>query len=146
MLKHQLLHPDILAALARAGHGSRVLIADGNYPARTSLGKNAALVSLNLSPGLVSGVQTLAALVSAIPVESAAVMQYATTGPYGLKGDPDIWADYQKLLPGLAFERVERFAFYQQAAQDNVALVIQTAEQRIYANLLLTIGVVMPQS
>ena len=35
MLKTRLLHPEILNALARAGHGSRVLIADGNYPFAT---------------------------------------------------------------------------------------------------------------
>ena len=50
MLKNRLLHPDILAALGRAGHGSKVLIADGNYPFSTTLGPNAMLVSLNLSP------------------------------------------------------------------------------------------------
>ncbi|NLF56040.1 MAG: RbsD or FucU transport, partial [Candidatus Hydrogenedens sp.] len=30
MLKQRLTHPDILEALAAAGHGSKVLIADGN--------------------------------------------------------------------------------------------------------------------
>ena len=30
MLKSQLLHPQILAALAKSGHGSKVLISDGN--------------------------------------------------------------------------------------------------------------------
>jgi len=33
-------------------------------------------------------------------------------------------------------------AFYEAAHHGDVALVIQTGEQRIYANLLLTIGVV----
>lgn len=32
MLKTNLLHPDIIATLARSGHFSQVLIADGNYP------------------------------------------------------------------------------------------------------------------
>ena len=35
MLKYRLTHPEILAALAGAGHGSQVLIADGNYPFST---------------------------------------------------------------------------------------------------------------
>ena len=48
MLKTPLIHPDILRALGRAGHGSQILIADGNYPAGTTLGPNAELVSLNL--------------------------------------------------------------------------------------------------
>ena len=32
MLKGNLIHPDIMAALALCGHGDKVLIADGNYP------------------------------------------------------------------------------------------------------------------
>ena len=35
MLKTRLLHPQILEALGEAGHGARVLIADGNYPLAT---------------------------------------------------------------------------------------------------------------
>ena len=54
MLKHRLLHPEISEILARAGHHAKVLIADGNYPASTTLGPNARLVSLNLAPGLVT--------------------------------------------------------------------------------------------
>ena len=38
MLDLPLIHPDILRVLGRAGHGSQVLIADGNYPFRTTLG------------------------------------------------------------------------------------------------------------
>jgi L-fucose mutarotase len=36
----------------------------------------------------------------------------------------------------------ERFAFYEMARQSDVSLVIATGEQRVYANLLLVIGVV----
>jgi L-fucose mutarotase len=35
MLKTTLLHPEILYALGAAGHGSKVLISDGNYPHTT---------------------------------------------------------------------------------------------------------------
>ena len=145
MLKSDLIHPDILAALGRAGHGSKVLIADGNYPFSTTLGANATLVSLNLSPGIVSCTDVLSALASAIPIEAAAVMEYATTGPYALSADPPIWAEFREILGGgLPLVPIERFEFYEAAGADNVALTIATADQRIYANLLLTIGVVMP--
>ncbi len=49
MLKSKLLHPEILEALGRAGHSSKILIADGNYPFATQLGPNARLISLNLT-------------------------------------------------------------------------------------------------
>jgi len=147
MLKGQLIHPDILEVLGRAGHGSKILIADGNYPFRTKLGPNARLVSLNLSPGLVDCVQVLEALLGVIPVEEAAVMQYATSGPYALKEEPQIWEHFRGALAGSGYEEpfktIERFAFYDAASTPDVALTIATGEQRIYANLLLTIGVVM---
>jgi L-fucose mutarotase len=148
MLKGQLIHPDILEVLGRAGHGSKVLIADGNYPFLTKLGPSAQLVNLNLSPGLVDCVQVLKALVTAMPVEDAAVMQYATTGPYALSSEPDIWADFRSVLQQSGYTKplntIERFAFYEAAGTPDVALTIATGEQRIYANLLLTIGVVFP--
>ncbi|NUP98630.1 MAG: transporter [Armatimonadetes bacterium] len=149
MLKFQLLHPQILEALGRCGHGSKVLIADGNYPYSTKLGPRATLVNLNLAPGIVSTTDVLHALLTAMPVENAAVMQYLTTGPYALKGDPPVWAAFRQLLTGAGFEqdfeRIERFAFYDAAGAPDVALTIATGDQRIYANLLLTVGVVMPQ-
>ncbi len=148
MLKFPLLHPQILEALGRAGHGSQILIADGNYPFSTTLGPNATLVNLNLRPGLVNATDALATIVSAVPVEAAAVMAYAKQGPYGLSGDPPIWAEFRSILAGVGFreplELIERFDFYKAGAQERVALVIATAEQRIYGNILLTLGVVMP--
>lgn len=149
MLKTTLTHPEILDALGCAGHGSQILIADGNYPFSTKLGPNADLVNLNLSPGLVNCTQVLEALLSAIPVEAAAVMETLKTGPYAMKEDPPIWKEFRRLLDQagaehVELERIERFEFYDTASTPEVALTIATGEQRIYANLLLTIGVVMP--
>ncbi len=147
MLKSQLLHPEILRVLGRAGHSSRVLIADGNYPCSTRLGPRATLVNLNVSPGLVSCTQVLDALLTAIPVEAAAVMETLKTGPYAMLQDPPIWDEFRqcftKAKVDVALQRIERFAFYDTAGAEDVCLTIATGEQRIYANLLLTIGVVM---
>jgi L-fucose mutarotase len=146
MLKSQLLHPQILAALARAGHSSRVLISDGNYPHWTRRGPNAEVVYLNLSPGIPTVTDVLKALAGTIPIEAAAVMDYARTGPYALKEDPSIWAEFKRVFAetqsDLELTRIERFAFYDAAGSPDVCLTIATGEQRIYANLLLTIGVV----
>src|SRR5882757_2509277 len=98
MLTSKLLHPEILATLARAGHHGKILIADGNYPASTTLGPNAELVSLNLSPGIVSCVPVLEAILSAVPIEAANTMGIPATDPYALKGDPPIWAEYRKVF------------------------------------------------
>ena len=69
MLKTDLIHPDILAVLASAGHHSKVLIADGNYPVASKLGPNAEIVHLNFMPGLLSCDQVLKGLLTAIAVE-----------------------------------------------------------------------------
>ena len=148
MIHGTLLHSQILEALGRAGHGSRILIADGNYPASTTLGPNAVHVPLNLSPGVVSCTQVLEALLSVTPIETAAVMQYYREGPYALPEDPPIWNEYRRLLKDAAqpdtLTEIERFAFYETVDQPDVCLTIQTGDQRMYANLLLTIGVVAP--
>jgi L-fucose mutarotase len=146
MIKHQLIHPQITAALARAGHGSRVLISDGNYPHSTARGPNAEVVYLNLAPGVVGACDVLRAITTAIPIEAATVMATNKTGPYAMTTDPDIWAEYRQLLAttacGGTLEPLERFAFYDAARGPDVCLTVATAERKIYANLLLTIGVV----
>lgn len=145
MLKHQLLHPKINEVLGRAGHYSKVLIADGNYPAWNTMGPNAELVSLNLSPGVVSCTQVLSALASAIPIDAAHVMQYQTEGPYALAEDPPIWGEFREIFQSnqtaIELERIEQMAFYEAVRCPQHVLTIHTADQAIYANLLLTIGV-----
>ena len=148
MLKAQLIHPGILDVLGRAGHGAKVLIADGNYPASTTLGPNARLVNLNLAPGVVNCTQILEALVSAVPIEMASTMDYAKSGPYALEEDPPIWSKFRQILlragAPTEFEQIERFAFYEAAQAPEVCLTVASAGQRIYANLMLTIGVIKP--
>jgi L-fucose mutarotase len=138
MLRYKLIHPEILAALATAGHGSQVLIADGNYPFATGAHPAARRVFLNLAPGLLSATDVLAALADAIPVEAAHVM-VPDSGP-----EPPIFAEFRALLPDVELQTMGRFPFYEAARGPNLALVVATGERRIYANILLTIGVVPP--
>ena len=148
MLKHTLIHPDITAILARAGHHSKVLIADGNYPASNTLGPNAQLVSLNLAPGIVTCTQVLEALLTALPVEAANTMGIPADDPYALGGDPPIWAEYRSILSGaglsIPLQPIPKWDFYDAVASRDHVLTIQTADQRLWANLLLTIGVRQP--
>ena len=139
MLKYGLTHPQILAALASAGHGSQILIADGNYPFTTGSNLAAAHVYLNLTRGFAPVDDVLSALVAAVPVEAAHVMMPAD----GIEAP--IFGAFRRILPaGVELQALERYAFYDAARTPNVALVIATGEQRIYANILLTIGVVPP--
>lgn len=146
MLKTKLLHPEILAALARSGHGSKVLISDGNYPHWTTRSANAEVVYLNLAPGKLTVTEVLDVLLTVLPVEAAAIMDTQKTGPYAMTQDPPIWDEFRQSLRdaslNLELTRIERHAFYEAVKDPSVCLVIATGEQRIYANLLLTIGVV----
>jgi L-fucose mutarotase len=147
MLKSKLLHPDILAAIARAGHHGKILIADGNYPASSTLGPNAKLVSLQLMPGLPTVTQVLEAVLSAVPIEAAHTMDYERTGPYALTEDPPVWPQFRQTIKaaGLAveLEPIEKWAFYKAVSTPDHVLTIQTADQQRFANLLLSIGVRM---
>lgn len=148
MLKTPLIHPQILDALGRAGHHSKVVITDGNYPAATNMGPNATQVSLNLSPGVVSCTQVLEALAGVMPIEAAHAMDYEREGPYALKEDPPIWVEYRRILKDAGYDfdltLIEKWDFYPFASDKDVVLVIQTADQRLFGNLVLSTGVVMP--
>ena len=145
MLRHDLIHPEINAILGRAGHHAKILIADGNYPASTTLGPNAELISLNLAPGIVSCSQVLRTLLTAIPIDAANTMGIPSDDPYALQGDPPIWNDYRAILAesglDLKLEPIDKWEFYDAVASRDHILTIQTADQALWANLLLTVGV-----
>lgn len=147
MLRHKLIHPQISAILAAAGHHSTVLIADGNYPAASKRGPRAELISLNLMPGVPTCNQVLEALLSAVPVEAIQTMETETSGPYALGGDPPVWDDYRKTIQqaglNLKLQPVDKWAFYEAVSTQDHVLTVQTADQQRYANILLTIGVRM---
>jgi L-fucose mutarotase len=136
MLKFSLLHPPLITALASAGHGARILIADGNYPHSTGTNPAAALVFLNLRPGLLGVDEILETIDEAVPIESAAVM-VPTDG-----AEVPAHAGYRACLgASVPFEELGRFEFYEASRSRDVAVVVASADQRIFANLLLTIGV-----
>src|SRR3954447_8613654 len=111
MLRHRLIHPQITAALARAGHHAKVLIADGNYPASSKKGPNAEVISLNLMPGVVTCTQVLQALLSAAPFEAIQTMMYEREGPSPPHAAPPVWDEYRAAIRvaglSLALEPIE---------------------------------------
>ena len=147
MLKHQLIHPEINAIIGAAGHHSKILIADGNYPSSSKKGPNAKLVSMNLMPGLITCSQALQAVLSAVPIEKIGTMMYETSGPYALSEDPPVWNEYRTLMKsmdvGLQLEPIEKWEFYKAVTTEDHVLTIQTADQQRFANILLSIGVRM---
>src|SRR5262245_19796300 len=144
MLKHELIHPKINDVLGRAGHHAKVLIADGNYPASTKRGPNAELVCLNLSPGVVTVAQVLRAVLSAVPVDAVNTMGMPGHDPYAQKGEPPAWSEYRQILRSfrlkLPLEPIQKWQFYEAVQSADHVLTIQTADQALWANVLLTMG------
>lgn len=140
MLKTTILHPELIRGLAEAGHGAKILVADANYPATVKSPAGARRVFLNFTPGMIGGVDIIRALGDTIPVESAQYMHPDD------RSVPEIVREYHKLLgDDVPFDGLGRFEFYEEAGRDDVALVIASGEQRTWANLLITVGVIQPK-
>ena len=134
MLKTELIHPQIMAALAKCGHGSRILIADGNYPLAEKTG-SAEKVYLGLIRGKPTVTEVLDALLSVINVEKAEVMVPEDGS------EPGIFGEFRRQLDGMELSCLGRYEFYDACMAENaIVLAISTGEQRTYANILLTVG------
>ena len=136
-----LLSPELLKVLCEMGHGDELVIADGNFPAK-SIGKNAIVIRAD-GHGVP---EMLDAILQLIPLDQyvdqpAALMKVVPGDPVV----PVIWDEYRALLKKHGedpdkVEMMERFAFYDRAK--NAYAVIATGETAIYANVLLKKGVV----
>ncbi len=141
MLYGPMTHPELLRVLAAAGHGATILLADSNYPHAVWVHPRAERIALNLAPGLLTVNEVLEVLKKTIPIEAAAIMVPA---PDAEQVHVPAHDDYRSMLPGIPFTEVPRFDFYDLAKADDLCCVVSTGDQRLYANLLLTIGVRQP--
>ena len=134
-----LLSADLLHVLASMGHGDDIVIADANFPAATHARR---LVSM---PG-VGAAQLLDAILSVLPLddftEHAAFTMQVVGDPTSI---PAAVHDFHCVLHRHAYPSpatLERFAFYQRAAQ--AFAIVASGETRTYGNIVLTKGVVRP--
>ena len=144
MLKNipKILSPELLKVLCEMGHGDRLVISDGNFPAE-SMGKNAKVIRMD-GHGVP---EILDAILQLFPLDTY------VEKPVGLMevvpGDPvetPIWNTYFDTVQKYdargenAVQYMERFAFYAQAKE--AYAIIATGESALYANILLQKGVV----
>lgn len=135
MIKSDIIHPDLLQALAQCGHKANILIADANYSFLTNSSPQARIIWLNFSPGLIGSVMILEKILGYINVEKATLM----TSP--AEFDNTIGREYRGLLSEMTeLSHVERNAFYALAKSSDTLLVIASGETRRFANILLTVG------
>ena len=133
-----LLSPELLATLARMGHGDEIVLADAHFPGE-SLGPEVIRADgLRIAP-LLDAILPLFELDSFIPHPIA--MMDAVPGD---SLDPAVEASYlveiRKHAPDApSIERVERFAFYERAKR--AFAIVMTGETAKYGNIVLVKGV-----
>lgn len=137
VLKTVCLHPDILNVLSKCGHGDKVLIADGNYPIDSNTSKSVERLYLNLTHGIPLVTDVLKVLNEMIEIEKVEVMVPEETTR------PEIFHEFKEIVRSVdSLVELNRFDFYEACKAENIKLAIATGEQRIFANLLLTVGAV----
>ncbi len=143
MLKTTLLHPEILRVIARGGHHSKILITDGNYPAVNKMGPHAELVCLQLMPGIPTVAQVLEAVLSVVNIDILNTMGIPADDPYAKFGEPPAWPEFRRLATAAGvttIEPISKWDFYKAVESPDHILTIQTADQALWANVLLTVG------
>ncbi|MGJ8654506.1 MAG: RbsD/FucU family protein [Opitutaceae bacterium] len=136
MLKTPVIHPQIMEALGRSGHFAQIVIADGNLPVGAMSGPNSTTVHLNFRPGMLDAIQVLEGILTVCPIQGATVMQKPA------EANAEIHESYKELLGEVTWDEMERWAFYDKIRDQATTLIIATGEQRRFANLILTVGVV----
>ena len=135
------LTPDLLRHLSAMGHGDEVIFVDVNFPAEACADRFERLAGVTAS-------EALTAILSVLPLDSyddapARTMQ-VVDDPDEI---PDTRVEFQRIIDKRAdnpaiIQAVERFEFYEQAKR--AYCIVQTAERRLYGNIILKKGVVAP--
>jgi len=136
-----ILGPALLYTLRAMGHGDRIAIVDANYPA-----EYAGPECIRLDG--ISATDVLGAILQVMPLDTFVPAPAQTMQVVGAPDSvPDIVAEFQTIIDSVAdkparIDTLERQAFYENAA--TAVAVVQTGEQRLYGNILLTKGIIEP--
>jgi len=133
-----LISPDLLAVLARMGHGDEIVLADAHFPGETFNARVLRADGLKIA-------DLLAAILPLLELDAYVAHPLAMMAAVpGDSLDPDVEKGYLKSIhqtnPAVApIERVERFAFYERAK--SAFAVVMTGETAKYGNIILKKGV-----
>jgi len=137
-----ILTPDLLRHLRAMGHGDELTIADANFPAESCSNRIERLAG-------VSATEALRAILSIMPLDSYVASPVRTmqvvNDPDAV---PDIVTEFQRIIDETAdnpaqVEAIDRQDFYR--VTEKTYCVIQTAESRLYGNIILSKGIVAPK-
>jgi len=133
-----LISPELLAVLARMGHGDEIVLADAHFPGESFNSRVLRADGLRIS-------DLLAAILPLFELDAYVshplVMMAATEGD---TLDPKVEESYLKSIhitnaDAPAIERIDRFAFYERTK--SAFAVVMTGETAKYGNILLKKGV-----
>lgn len=130
-----ILPPELLKILMEMGHGDRIVIGDGNFPA-ANYAQRLVRCDGHGVPELLEAILKLFPLDTFVerPVSLMQTLDSST---------PPIWAEYAKIVETqerkLDFDLIERFAFYEEAKK--AYAIVSTGEKAIYANVILQKGI-----
>lgn len=136
MIRGEIKHPDVLAALAAAGHGSKIIITDAHYPVATAIRQGAPVIRLALTAGQPSVPFIAQRIVSAVPVESAELPKV----PDELL-PADVHTELQGILGDTPVNWISRDELYERGRSEDIALCLVSGDTRRFGNLILTVGV-----
>lgn len=133
-----LISPQLLATLARMGHGDEIVLADAHFPG-DSVNSNVIRADGLRIPDLLEGILPLFELDTY--VDHPLVMMAAAEGD---QLDPKVEESYLERIHKTnssvpPIQRIERFEFYERAKK--AFAVVMTGETAKYGNILLTKGV-----
>lgn len=132
--------PDLLAVLARMGHGDEIVLADANFPAASVARRTVTGAELRID---CDAIRTLRAVLSLMPLDGYEPDPVLTMQVVGdAVAVPQVVAEAQPFLAaeGVRPVALERFAFYARAK--GAFAVLRTAETRPYGNFILRKGVI----
>ena len=139
----KILSPELLKVLCEMGHGDKLVIGDGNFPAE-SVGKNGIVIRMDGH----GACEVLEAVLQLFPLDT--YVEHPVCLMEVLPGDPvetPIWDSYKELVAGAdqrgdgAVGQLTKSAFYEEAR--GAYAFIATGESALYANILLQKGVVV---
>lgn len=133
-----IVSPELLAVLARMGHGEEIILADAHFPGETFNTRVLRADGLGI-PELLAAILPLFELDAYVP--HPLVMMAAVPGD---TLDPKVEESYLKSInitnpDAPAIERIDRFAFYERTK--SAFAVLMTGETAKYGNILLKKGV-----
>jgi L-fucose mutarotase len=133
-----LISPELLAIMARMGHGDELILADAHFPGESFNQKIIRADGIRI-PDLLKAILPLFELDAYVP--HPLVMMAAVVGD---KLDLEVERKYIESIhitnpKAPAIERIERFAFYERAK--NAFAVVMTGETAKYGNIILKKGV-----